>query len=524
MQLSRLPILLACAAFCLTAGAAFAQAEGAPDAPSEQEEAEAEAQAEEEAEAPPGGAEEMVITARKREENLQEVPVAVTGFDEQTLEELGVAQTDDVAALAPNVYVTQTPGSAANVGVSIRGIGGAEPLLTRDTGVALYVDGAYIARTSGAVFDLVDLERVEVLRGPQGTLYGRNATGGAVNFISRRPKEAFGFEQTVGYGLYDAWLTRTTIDTGELGESGLSSTFTYLAKGRDGYVNDRNASDGSDPGAYDVDALRVALNWNPIDEFTAFYSYDYSDLTGQDALFQLVAINPAVLDGLHATSNIPERDDDRLGVANLDFHKPSTHRIGGHNLTLDYDFDLVSVKSITTYRTWDNTEEGTELDGNAGLVADFFGNPVPVQLFAAINERDQDQFSQELQLYGPIGERVDYVTGIYYFEEDFNEVNPQQFMFPTMGFGVPIPTPPATFPDPGTTLDYSGDAESWAVFTDWSWTPPVLEDRFKLSAGVRYSDDEKSFSQRTPARTATTRTGATSTGRPPAASSGPTRS
>jgi iron complex outermembrane recepter protein len=451
--------------------------------------------AEEETEAtgqPPAGAEEMFITARKRQENLQESPLAVTGFSEEMLEDLGVAQTDDVTALAPNVYLTQTPGSAANIGVSIRGIGGAEPLLTRDTGVALYVDGAYIARTAGAVFDLVDLQRVEVLRGPQGTLYGRNATGGAVNFISRPPKEEFGFEQTVGYGLYDGWLSRSTIDTGILGESGLSSTLTYLAKARDGYVNDHNSSDRSDPGAYDVDAFRAALNWDPVEELNVSYAFDYSALAGEDALFQLVRVAPEVDDALNDFGPIPVRDDDRRDKISMDFHDTSTHRIAGHNLTMEYDLGFSTVKSITTYREWDNTEEGTELDGNAGLVANVFGAPVPIQIFAAMNEREQDQFSQEIQMYGPVGERVDYVTGFYYFEESFEEFNPQQFMVTSLA----SPLIPPGFGAPATsTLDYEGDAESWAVFTDWSWTPPVLEDRFKLSGGVRFSADEKSFSQ-----------------------------
>jgi iron complex outermembrane recepter protein len=501
MQIRRRPLCLVafalCTAFWWTGHAALAQDE------TEETEEETTAETEAETDEPPAGAEEIFITARKRSENLQESPLAVTGFSEATLEDLGVAQTDDVTALAPNVYLTQTPGSAANIGVSIRGIGGAEPLMTRDTGVALYVDGAYIARTAGAVFDLVDLQRVEVLRGPQGTLYGRNATGGAVNFISRPPKEEFGFEQTVGYGNFDSWLTRTTIDSGLIGESGLSSTFTYLAKARDGYINDHNSGDSDDPGSYDVDAFRVALNWDAFEEFSLSYAFDYSALAGQDPLFQPVELSPVVAAAL---VNQPILDDDRRDLVSLD-EAPlfgntdtSTHRIAGHNLTLEYDFDVTTAKLITTWREWDNTEEGTELDGNAEIFANGFGGPEQVQLFAATNEREQDQFSEEIQFYGPVGERVDYVTGLYYFKESFEEFNPQGFLVTNlanpgipMGFGV--------FLQPDTTtgfsvFDYDGEAESYAFFTDWSWTPPVVEDRFKLSAGVRFSDDEKSFSQR----------------------------
>jgi iron complex outermembrane receptor protein len=481
--------LVLCTAFGWTGHAALAQDESVEET---EEEAESEAQPTGQ---PPAGAEQIFITARKRTENLQESPIAVTGFSEEMLDGLGVSQTDDVASLAPNVYLTQTPGSAANIGVTIRGIGGAEPALTRDTGVALYVDGAYIARTAGAVFDLVDLQRVEVLRSPQGTLYGRNATGGAVNFISRPPKEEFGFEQTLGYGNFDYMTSRTTIDTGLIGESGLSSTFTYLLKNRDGYVNDHNSSDGSDPGAYDTDALRFALNWNALEDFTASYAFDYSDLTGQDPLFQLVAIDPQVLAALHPTSQQPTVDDDRRSLISEDLHKPSTHRIAGHNLTFDWDLEITNVKSITTYREWDNTEEGTELDGSAGLVTSNLltgGLPLPVQLFNATNEREQDQFSQELQFYGPVGERVDYVTGVYFFQESFEEFNPQQFLVTSRT----APIPPGFGIYSTSILDYDGDAESWAVFTDWSYTPPILEDRLKFSAGVRYSQDDRSFSQR----------------------------
>jgi len=119
---------------------------------------------------------------------------------------------------------------------------------------------------------------------------------------------------------------------------------------RVGYVNDRIASDDSDPGAYDVDAFRIALDWDPVEDFSALYTFDYSALAGEDALFQLTEINPAVLAALHPTSNVPERDDDRLGVANLDFHETSTHRISGHNLTLDFDYGITALKSITSYR------------------------------------------------------------------------------------------------------------------------------------------------------------------------------
>ena len=147
-------------ATALLAGAvalpAFAQA-AAPAAPAAPEEVASRSQIE-----------EITITARKVSENLQDTPLAVSAFSAESLEGLGISDTQDISSMAPNLYLTQTPGSVANLALSIRGVAGAEPLLTREQGVALYMDGAYIARVTGAIMDLVDVERIEVLRGPQG--------------------------------------------------------------------------------------------------------------------------------------------------------------------------------------------------------------------------------------------------------------------------------------------------------------------------------------------------------------------
>ncbi len=457
----------------------------------------------------PTGVEDMVITARKREENLQDVPVAVTAFGEDQIEALGISDTNDISALAPNTYLTQTPGSAANAGWIIRGIGGAEPLLTRDTGVALYVDGAYLARTAGSIFDLVDLERVEVLRGPQGTLYGRNATGGAVNFITRKPDlEDFGFRQTLTYGDYNEWLTKTSLNTGEIGEgTGFGVLVTYLAKAREGYVDNSFADDGDDPGAYDTDAVRLAARWQPNEMFTADYSFERIDLDGRDPAFQLFAVSPTLLGALTtgrsilpffvpgADGTLPplNLDDDRMDDIDLDRAGLSSHKIYGHNLTLEGDLGFATLRSITTYRTWDNEEQGSDLDGHGGfdLVAlDSTFTPGAVsgaQLFFATNEREQEQYSQELQLTGDIGEDFVYVAGGYYFREDFTEDNVQSFLFP---FSPVAPPLALTIP-----FLYEGDAESWAFYGNLTWTPGFLDERFSLTVGARYSDDEKSVDQ-----------------------------
>ena len=480
------------------------------------------------------GIEEITITARKRSENLQETPLSISAITGEMLESMGIADTQDITSIAPNTYMTQTPGSAANLALAIRGVGGAEPLLTREQGVAIYMDGAYIARVTGAVLDLVDIERVEVLRGPQGTLYGRNATGGAVNYISRKPGEEFSFRQTLGAGSYGRFQSLTRIDTGDMW-NGLAATFSYLHRQKNGYVDNTLADDNSDPGSANTDAFRIALGWDLTEAIRADYSFDYSELAGNDPAFQLIAVdtpNFGIGDPLGfpaAFANQLDVSRDRLDKLSMDFDGPSKHQIRGHNLTVEVDLGPVQLKSITTYRDWFNKEDGTELDGNvAGLNIPIYdarvlpfdpfnvpfggqgsptipfypvlcpdsgpGNPLPFdsclvnagstgQIFAATNEREQDQWTQELNLTGAIGDSFDYVAGFYYFTEDYSEENVQQFLIPVGFAAVQLATP----------FVYEGDASSWALFANGTYTLPLLDERLSFTGGVRYSKDEKSF-------------------------------
>ena len=418
------------------------------------------------------GIEEIVVTARKREESLQTAPLSVSALGAAELEARGFSDTNDFAALAPNTFATQTPGSAANIATSIRGIANGEPLLTVDSRVALYVDGAYIARSSGAIFDLLELERVEILRGPQGTLYGRNAAGGAINFIARKPAEKFGVRQTFGFGRFNHLLTRTRVDTGDIMGSGVRGTITALYKERDGTFDNTLADADSDPNAHQTGAMRAAFNWQPIEDLEISYAYDWHDLSARAPYFQLIAARADVAATFAQTTPLV-LSSDRRDVTSLDEGGPSEHEVSGHNLTIEYNLlDLVTIKSITTYREWNSSEVDNDFDqvltlnqvydlrtaaGQQRTVGFFTpdqpsptnqprfvygltpdqdgdGQPDPqnVPLFSASGTRDQDQISQELQFtgeldLGPVG-LFDYVAGGYYFREDFEEYNPQQVL------------------------------------------------------------------------------------------------
>jgi iron complex outermembrane receptor protein len=456
--------------------------------------------------------EEITITARKVSENLQDSPLAVSAFGADSIENLGISDTQDVSSLAPNLYLTQTPGSVANLALSIRGVAGAEPLLTREQGVALYMDDVYIARVTGAIMDLVDVERVEVLRGPQGTLYGRNSTGGAVRFISRKPTEEFGFSQRIGTGSWSRLMSRTVLNTGELFE-GFAASAAYFHEQKDGYRNNSLRDQNSDYGAKNTDAFRVALGWDVTEELRLDYAFDYSNLEGHGPGFQLVAISPTLAGALTTGGvNLNNLKISR-GVQTLepftqgrrafnelsgDFDGVSEHTIRGHNLNVGWDLGFTNFTGIVSYREWENTEAGTELDGNAlgTLVALNPTTFAPIvltnpNLFDATNVRDQDQWSVETRFDGDlITESLTYVAGFYYFNEDFTEDNFQRFLFPFSPFA-----PPLALSNP---FIYEGDSRSWAVFTNLTYTLPFLDDKLSLSAGIRYSQDDKSFHRFSP--------------------------
>jgi iron complex outermembrane receptor protein len=146
--------------------------------------------------------EEVVVTAQKREQNIQDTPIAMSALDSQALVDQKVNDISDITANTPNVQIAPSPGGTTGATVAIRGAASINPAVTWEPSVGLYVDGVFVAKNVGGLFDVAELERIEVLRGPQGTLYGKNTTGGAINLITRKPAEEFGGKVKVGAGNY----------------------------------------------------------------------------------------------------------------------------------------------------------------------------------------------------------------------------------------------------------------------------------------------------------------------------------
>jgi len=439
-----------------------------------------------------GGVGDIVVTARRRSENIQNVPLSVTGIGSETLARQNVASIDRLDGLAPSLSIRPASGpTTSGIVANIRGIGGSDSTGASDYPIATYVDGVLIARPNAAMFDLVDLERVEILRGPQGTLFGRNTTGGAINIATKAPSSEFGIEQRVTYGTYDLFRARTTIDTGELGDSGIAIKAAYSHISQDGYIPNTIKTRSAASGAKRSDAGYVAIHGALSDAFTVDLRGDYMKAHSSPLLQQLAYINPlqlayfsqsASLGGAPLT--ITTKKPKTSAIADQD---RGTNKNWGGSLTLNYEFSpAFALKSITGYRRFreaqsiNNAAQG-ELRGRLanGTIARvyLFDYPTPV----VATDRT---FTQELQASGDLGD-VNYVVGAYYFDERYTSRTVQNFTF------VLSPTSGLNFVN---VRDYQQTSRSFAGFGQVSYNPsfaPGLE----LTGGLRYTRDKKTLEQ-----------------------------
>lgn len=401
------------------------------------------------------GLEEIVVTAQKREESLQDTPISIAALDSGMLERRKIASLPDMMAVIPNLQISPHPNTGTTVRAMIRGIGEASAVQTRDNPVAVYVDGVYVGRGQGLGSELAELERVEVLRGPQGTLYGRNATAGAINFITKAPiLGEFGGQQSFTFGRFDEFRSRSSLNI-PLGETA-ALNLTYARVLKDGFID--NHGPGSKRfGDVDRKGFRGALLWEPLAEFQLRYTFDATWL-GDTSLY--VAQVPYYPGSAKRPSH---------GNAGWKALRPADSRIRGHNLTMSYEVsDNLTIRSITGYR---DLIDKTNQAYNPGPVIPF--------LLPLYNEAwtDQKQFSEELQFIGnTLEDRLKYVGGIYYFDESGDGGN-NTFI---TGFQGP------------RNFDWKNKA--YAVFGEGTWTPAILDDRLHITLGARRSWDKRDAS------------------------------
>jgi iron complex outermembrane receptor protein len=285
--------------------------------------------------------EEVVVTAQKKAESMQDTPISLIAFDSNTLENRGINTLVDMGPNIPNLQLTPHPNSGATVRVYIRGVGNNDDQITQDPSVATYMDGVYLARSQGLAMEVGDIERIEVLRGPQGSLYGRNATGGAINFVTVAPSlDSLEFKQAFTLGSRDEFRSKTTLNLP------VTDTFAvklgYLLAEKDGFVD--NPGTGEDRfGDQDRTAYRLDALWQPTGSLELRYAYDRSEMDDTPVFVDLVPLYPE-------QGERPDKSDPN--VTDLVGNDITSQ---GHTLTLAWDInDDITVKSITGYRELDN--------------------------------------------------------------------------------------------------------------------------------------------------------------------------
>ncbi len=410
----------------------------------------------------------VTVTSRRREESIQEIPLAVSAFEKDELDRL---QANDVLGLqgaVPNLNIVQGRGSSNSVNVFIRGIGQPDALQTFDPGVGIYVDDVYYSRISGALLSLFDTERVEVLRGPQGTLYGKNSTGGAIKVVTRAPGDEFGGSMEVAAGDYGR-LEGRMYATAPLGDTFGISVAAALTD-NDGYVDDPVT--GEDYNEDDTGAARVRMAWHPSDSFSADFSFDYTHqdnaltlgnpqaaLTQVDLVRGVVVLRPAPTGEYEYNTRTSFLDGQGQQLR---------HRGGSMSLSWDLS-DAWTLKSITAYRKL-NTNNFVDIDASQFELGD---------VLVAV---EQDQTTQEFQLQYDNGSNLDAVFGLYYLDEELpshQEAYADSFLALN---GAPI-----SFM---RTVDDDLETTSWAAFAHASWE---FAPSWTLAGGVRYTDEDKDY-------------------------------
>ena len=431
-----------------------------------------------------GGIQEIVVTAQKREENVQSVPIAISAFAGEALAERAVGNVSQLAALSPNVNLDSGVSFSASTAVlaaSIRGIGASDFAFNIDPAVGVYIDGVYLARSVGANQDLLDVERIEILKGPQGTLFGRNTIGGAVSIVTREPGKEFGVRGDLTVGRFDLFQARASVDL-PLAEN-LYSLVTVDVKTRNGYLKrlpfpgslgansppftvypasayDSPSREGDEDNRtirgkvkYDGNAFRLTLSGD----------YAYTKGTAPTKLLQTTNGDPGGLFGnlYNLCIGTSIADLTAIGLINMcnssGTQLPSRHRsqtfavnrlytLAGVNVDsnpnnnlLPWDNRFITNSRDTSYATGNNFSRlrnwgftGTaefDVSDSAMLksitayrkskwLSGLDGDGSPINMSSYSFEQRQMQFSQELQLVGnALDEKLNYVLGAYYFHE-----------------------------------------------------------------------------------------------------------
>jgi len=429
-----------------------------------------------------GGLQEIVVTAERREASLQTVPIAVTALNEEALTDRQVTESRDLARFTPSLKMFSNITSPTNLSPSMRGsLQQDASLIVAESPFGLYVDDVYLARLNGNNITLADIERVEVLRGPQGTLYGRNTLVGAIKFVSRTPGRDPWFKASIGAGNFEQYKGSLSVGGPLGGSDSWAGSFSALLTNTDGMFKNVNPANPRDTGLQRNWAARSKLHYMGSDKLDVVFSVSHSDAKN-DAQQLIPGVTPNVPANRQFTSDdiVPGFYPNPMNptaaslvhVGTYDVYTPIVPRLPasikdapeGHtqqtisSINLSYDLGWSTFKSITGYVNTKDT-----------LTTDYSGHGTVV----GSNNLDVDQFSEELQLVGKAADdRLSYIAGLYYFQETGDQA---------FGWNLGLPFSSSTI---------KAKVTSYSAFTQLDYN---ITEALKLTGGVRYTRDKKDF-------------------------------
>ena len=425
--------------------------------------------------------EEIIVTARKREQSLQDVSVSVMALPESLLKDSFLTDTEDLTQLVPSLNI-QRAGAPRGSSFNIRGVGTQSFSSAVEPSVSTVLDGVVLGRSGMAFFQLLDVERVEVLRGPQGTLFGKNSTAGVVHIITQDPSDEF-----------TASMSATAIEDDEL-QGGftvsgpISDTLGYRLTGfyawDDGFIE--NVNNGDDLNNSDEWSIRGKLRWDPTDTLSLLWSSDYNEFEGDCCVATLRSVEPwpeeppnnqDLVDDILDTLS-PVKPSETNTKVNHDFPDELDVNGRGHALTADWELGEHTLTSITARRKWEQ-ETSVDADGLPERVA-------TVEVWQG-GHTEQEQWTQEIRLTSPEDQLISYVAGLYYFDQTINRTFDR-----FIGLGNPAL-------DGVATSNFQVDTLNYAAFGEATWN---ISDDWRFILGARYTQDDIEFDFERPSNSA----------------------
>jgi len=418
--------------------------------------------------------EEITVTAERRAERLQDVPMSVVAISGEDVKPGGITGLYDIAHKTPNFKYTEF--NLAEPQIFIRGVGTTNDSGGSDPAVAVFLDDVYLGRPGGAAMDLYDIERIEILRGPQGTLYGKNAAGGAINVFTRKPQQEFEAKAGATVGSDSLYKVGAYVN-GSISDN-VAGKLVVNWQTRDGYAN--NITTGQELEDDDTTSVRGQLLITPTDRIDILLGFDYTDIDRAGANRRLVNLD---VPGLPPLSQIPpllarqEAANQTVGdrESSFDDSAYAKKELTGFLARVDADLDWATLTSITAYRDSDMSWFQalvpllSSLEGGLGIYE--------VDDWA---DQDSDQFSQEFRLASE-GDNLKWVVGLYYLDEDVDRTE----SFFTYWEDI---TPLAGLSPGDVTFNQTAGTTSFAAFGQFTWN---ATDTLALTLGARYTEDDK---------------------------------